>query len=60
MTGAFKVPDREQERLIRECGMDPGEFVVILNSEQMLCLLHSKTRHEVMICPNRRVEDDRR
>lgn len=59
MTGAYTVPTVEQERLLRELGMDPAEYAVKLASEETLWLLHYRTRHEVVVHINRRVAHEK-
>lgn len=54
----FSVPNKEQEQWIRECDMDPAGYVVRTDSEDMLGLLHLKSRNEVTIVKNRRVNRD--
>lgn len=60
MTGAYTVPTVEQERLLRELGMDPAEYAVRLASEDTLWLLHYRTRHEVVVHVNQRRIYDRK
>ena len=54
--GLFKVLDEEQSALCRECGIDPEGFMVILDNDSCLTLLHLKSRNEVMIQKNRRAK----
>lgn len=53
--GLFTVLDEEQSALCRECGIDPEGFMVILDNDRCLTLLHLKSRNEVMISKNVRV-----
>lgn len=55
--GQFSVPNAVQQALCRECGIDPEGFVVILDNDRILTLLHLKSRNEVMISKNRRVQN---
>ena len=50
----FLVPNEEQARWLRECGIDPQGYVVRSDSDNSLCLLHLKTRNEVLISKNKR------
>lgn len=54
--GLFKMLDEEQSALCRECGIDPEGFMVILDNDRCLMLLHLKSRNEVMISKNVRVK----
>ena len=54
--GLFTVLDEEQMALCRECGIDPEGFMVILDNDRCLMLLHLKSRNEVMIQKNRRAK----
>ena len=54
--GDFTVPNEEQKRLCRECGVDPEGFMVILENDRCLALLHLKSRNEVSIYKNVRVK----
>ena len=56
--GRFTVPTEAQARMCRECGIDPGGYVVRLESEDTLVMLHLKTRNEFMIVKNRRESRD--
>lgn len=55
MTFNFTVPNKEQRKLLQECGIEPAGYAVTLEDEDRLCLLHLKSRNEIMICKNRRV-----
>lgn len=55
MTCGFAVPNQEQKELLRECGIDPQGYAVVLDDKDHLCLLHLKSRNEILICKNRRV-----
>lgn len=48
-TVKFGVPDKEQSNLLRDMGIDPEQYAVILVSENALHLQHHKTRHEASI-----------
>ena len=48
-TMKFGVPDKEQSILLREMGIDPEQYAVILASDNALHLQHHKTRHEASI-----------
>ena len=50
--GQYPVLNEEQEQLVKNTGMDPVQFVVILDNDRCLCLLHLKTRNEVSIFKN--------
>lgn len=52
--GMFAVLNEAQSALCRECGIDPEGFLVILDNDRCLMLLHLKSRNEVMIQKNRR------
>lgn len=54
--GLFTVLDEEQSALCRECGIDPEGFMVILDNDRCLMMLHLKSRNEVMISKNVRVK----
>lgn len=60
MAGDFAVPDRAQEQLMREVGLDPERFAVVRSSEDLLWLLHYKSHHEVVVHINRRILHDHR
>lgn len=53
--GDFTVPNEEQAALCQETGVDPDQFMVILENDTTLCLLHIKTRNEVSVHKNRRI-----
>lgn len=55
MTCGFKVPNQEQRKLLQECGIEPAGYAVTFDDKDRLCLLHLKSRNEIMICKNRRV-----
>lgn len=50
--GQYPVLNEEQIQLAKAIGMDPGQYVVILDNDRCLCLLHLKTRNEVSIFKN--------
>ena len=45
----YRVPDEQEQRIIRENGMDPEQFAVSYRSEDAIYLLNFKTRDEVAI-----------
>lgn len=49
MTDRYTVLNSDQVQLCRDCGIDPTGMVVILENENVLALLHHKTRNEVSI-----------
>ena len=51
--GDFKVLNAEQKELAKSIGIEPQGYVVILDNERMLCMLHLKSRNEVVITKNR-------
>ena len=57
--GQFTVLNAEQKELCRECGVDPEGFMVIVDNDRTLALLHLKSRNEVSIHKNRRVNNGR-
>lgn len=54
--GDFTVPNARQRELCLECGIDPEGFMVILENDRALMLLHLKSRNEVSIYKNERVK----
>lgn len=56
VTRSFAVPDEEESKLMKSVGLDPNDYAVILSNEDTLWLMHYKTRHELMIKPNRMVK----
>lgn len=56
MTRSFAVPDAAESELMKSIGLDPDDYAVILSNEDTLWLMHYKTRHELMIKPNRMVK----
>lgn len=38
-----------QAHIAERIGIDPRQYVVILDNERMICMMHIKTRIEVMI-----------
>lgn len=54
--GDFTVPNEAQRALCLECGIDPEGFMVILDNDRSLMLLHLKSRNEVSIYKNVRVK----
>ena len=59
MAGDFTVPDMEEAALMQELGLDPEGYAVVHSSEDLLWLLHYRSRHEIVIHINRRVVHDR-
>lgn len=55
--GDFTVPNAQQVALLRKCGIEPKELAVILDNDRILCVLHLKSRNEIMISKNRREEN---
>ncbi len=55
--GDFTEPNAEQKALCREVNIDPAGYVVILDNERLLVMLHLKSRNEVTIHKNRRVKN---
>ncbi|MBQ3193759.1 MAG: hypothetical protein IJB59_09360 [Oscillospiraceae bacterium] len=54
--GQFTVPNDAQRELCRDCGIDPAGFMVILDNDRVLAMVHLKSRNEVMISKNVRVK----
>lgn len=44
-----RTPDPEEERILRENGLDPGEYAVIHRTETEIRLLCYRTRDELTI-----------
>lgn len=57
--GEFTVPNEAQRRLCWESGVDPEVFLVILDNDRCLMLLHLESRNEVSIYKNVRVKHGR-
>lgn len=47
--GKARVPDEQEQRIIRENGMDPDRFQVTFRDETTIVLRNHKTRDEVTI-----------
>lgn len=47
--GRFSVLNQEQAQLVRDIGMDPDQFVVLVDNERAMYLMHIKSRNEVTI-----------
>ena len=54
--GDFTVLNAEQAALAREADIDPAGYVVILDNDRSLVMLHLKSRNEVTIHKNRRAK----
>ena len=54
MISGFSVPNQAQKEILKECGINPQGYAVMLDDKDRLCLLHLKSRNEIMICKNRR------
>lgn len=55
MAGAFTVPNKAESELMVLLGLDPKAYAVVLSNEDTLWLMHYKTRHEITIRRNGRV-----
>lgn len=55
---SFTVPDLEQSALMREMGIDPNGYAVMTDNEDTMTARHLKTRHDIFISKNRRVNHD--
>ena len=51
----FKVPTEEQRSLLMECDIDPEGYVVRTDNDRSMCVLHLKTRNEILIMKNERM-----
>lgn len=47
--GKARVPDEQEEKIIRENGMDPERFCVIFRNETTIVLRNYETRDDVTI-----------
>lgn len=45
----FKVPDAEQEKVIRRNGIDPDAVSVVNDSEDSMVLLHHRSGDNIII-----------
>ena len=46
---SHKGLDETQIQIAERIGIDPKQYVVMLDNERMICMMHIKTRTEVMI-----------